>query len=84
MLAIDVQARPVYGFIEVSVSVAPSNSSGADHQGVDGTVGTSDSTPVVQRAPEVVELVGTTLKTRLLIEHGVTAAQSRPAESGTQ
>lgn len=74
----------MYGVIVVLVSVAPSNRSGADHQGADGTVGTSDSTPVVQRAPEVVELVGTMLKTRLLIEHDVTGAQSRPAESGTE
>lgn len=49
-----------------------------------GRIGTSTSTPVAQRAPEVIELVETTLKTRLLIERDVPAAQSRPAESGKE
>jgi len=38
----------------------------------------SDGTHVVQRAPDVVELAETTLKTRRLIELDVPAAQSRP------
>ncbi len=47
-------------------------------------MGASDGTHVVQRAPDVVELAETTLKTRLLIERDVPAAQSRPTESGKE
>lgn len=43
-------------------------SAGADHQGAKGTVATSDGTPVVQHAPDAVELAEATLKIRLLIE----------------
>jgi hypothetical protein len=40
----------------VFARLAPTDSAGGDHRGAEGTVGTSDGTPVIQRAPDAVEL----------------------------
>ena len=47
-------------------------------------MGTLGSTPIVERAPDAVELREAALKTRLLTERDVSAAQSRPAKSGEE
>ena len=46
----------------VFARLAPNDSAGGDHRGAEGTVGTSDGTPVIQRAPDAVELAEATLK----------------------